>query len=420
MYRRFSIFNLMLFLFLAGLSVQAQETTATAPTASAAAQDEKKADEVGQGKKGVVATVTASQSAPADTTPNATPTLVPGSTSFAKQINWTVILDGYYTYNFNRPDDRFNAGFYMEPRHNRPTLNMVKLNLEKQATLESPFGFRVDLVGGPSNQLLLGTKDRARGLEATRVLWQGYVSYAAPVGKGLTIDFGKFATPIGAEVVDTKDNFNYSHSYLFAYGPFYHTGLRAKYAFTDKVSVTGYLVNAWDSIGDTNSGKTFGFTVGIAPHKKFNISQTYLAGPENPRDNGNWRHIFNTIATFMPTDKWTFMGDFVYGNDRSTLGPRGHWTGFAGYAKYAFNQRFAFAGRYDVFRDENALFTGLGQTLHGFTATQEVKLVSNLVSKIEFRRGVSNQDFFTRSQNRVAKDQNVALVGLTWFLTNKK
>ncbi len=420
MYKRFSIFNLLLFFFIAGLSAQAQETIAVSPSTFSAKPDEKKSDEATQGKKGTVETITASSSVPADATQSAAPTLVPAPTSFAKQINWTVILDGYYTYNFNRPDDRFNAGFYMEPRHNRATLNMVKLNLEKQATLESPFGFRVDLVGGPANQFLLGTKDRARGLEATRFLWQGYVSYAAPIGKGLTIDFGKFATPIGAEVVDTKDNFNYSHSYLFAYGPFYHTGLRAKYSFTDKVSVTGYLVNAWDSIGDTNGGKTFGFTVGITPHKKFNISQTYLAGPENPRDNGNWRHIFNTIATFMPTDKWTFMGDFVYGNDRATLGPRGHWTGFAGYAKYAFNTRFAFAGRYDVFRDENSLFTGLGQTLHGFTATQEVKLVNNLVSKIEFRRGVSNQDFFTRSQNRVAKDQNVALVGLTWFFTNKK
>ena len=249
MYRRFSIFNLMLFLFIAGLSVQAQEATATSPTTIPAGQDEKKSDEAARGKKGTPKIITASPAAPDETTPSAAPTLVPAPSSFAKQINWTVILDGYYTYNFNRPDDRFNAGFYMEPRHNRPTLNMVKLNLEKQATLESPFGFRVDLVSGPSNQLLLGTKDRARGLEATRVLWQGYVSYAAPVGKGLTIDFGKFATPIGAEVVDTKDNFNYSHSYLFAYGPFYHTGLRAKYSFTDKVSVTGYLVNAWDSIG---------------------------------------------------------------------------------------------------------------------------------------------------------------------------
>jgi hypothetical protein len=402
----------MFFLFLAGVQAQDNPTTAAPEkTQATISADEKALKELG-------ANVTAQPISGDLSNP---PTPVPAPTSFAKQINWTIIADGYYTYNFNRPDDNFNAGFYMEPRHNRPTLNMVKLNLEKQSTKESPFGFRVDLVGGPSNQLLLGTKDRARGLEATRVLWQGYVSYTAPVGNGLTIDFGKYATPVGAEVVDTKDNFNYSHSYLFAYGPFYHTGLRAKYAFTDKVSVTGYLANAWDSIGDTNGGKTFGFTVSVAPHKKFSLAQTYLAGPENARDNGNWRHLFNTVATFAANDKWTLMGDFVYGNDRLTLAPqRSHWTGFAGYAKYAINERLALTGRYDVFRDENNLFTGLAQTLHGFTATQEIKLMNNLVSKLEFRRGVSNQNFFTASQNRLVKDQNVALMGVTWFFTNKK
>lgn len=423
MYRRFSIFNLMLFLFLAGFSVQAQETAAPekSPAAIPVGQDDKKSDEAAQAKKDAADTVTASQSATSDAASSAAPTLVPGSTSFVKQINWTVIMDAYYGYNFNRPDDNVNAGFYMEQRHNRPTLNMVKLNLEKQATLESPFGFRFDAVAGPGAHLLLATKDRDHGLEATRFLWQGYVSYTAPIGKGLTFDFGKFTTPVGMEGVDTKDNFNYSHSYLFNYGPFYHTGLRAKYSFNDRVAVTGYLVNAWDSIGDMNSGKTFGATVSVVAHKKLSLSQTYLTGPENPRDNGNWRNVFNTLVTYTATDKWTFLGDFVYGNDRVTLAPvRNHWTGFAGFARYAFNDRFATSGRFDVFRDDAGLFTGLGQTLHGYTVTQEVKMMNNLISKFEFRRGVSNQDFFTVSNNRLSKNQNTALVGLTWFFTNKK
>ncbi len=359
--------------------------------------------------------------------PAPTPTPAPdkdpnsGSSSFVKKLQWTAIFDGYYAYNFNRPDDHVNSGFLLESRHNRPTLSMAKFNLEKPSTLESPFGFRFDVMAGPGSQLLLSTRDRAHGLEATRFLWQGYVSYTAPLGKGLTIDFGKFTTPIGIEGVDSKDNVNYSHSYLYNYAPVYHTGLRAKYAFNDKVSVTGYAVNGWDSIGDNNSGKTFGFTVAVAPRKNFNFSQTYLTGPENALDNGNWRNIFDTMATYIATDKLTFMGDFVYGNTSSTLGlQRDHWSGVAGYAKYAFTERLALAGRYDTFRDQSAFYTGLAQTLHGFTMTQEVKLKNNLVSKFEFRRGVSNQDFFTASQGTLSKDQNVGLIGVTWFFQNKK
>jgi hypothetical protein len=414
----------MMLLCLALNSGQAQTVSAaiTAADNPPAKPEEKKTPEATQ--PAPASTEASAQPPPATnpgTDPGANPVANSAPSSFLKSVNWTIILDAYYAYNFNRPDDNVNVGFYMEPRHNRPTLSMAKLNLEKQSTLESPFGFRVDAVGGPGNQLLLATKDRDRGLEATRFLWQAYVSYTAPLGKGLTIDFGKFGTPIGMEGVDTKDNFNYSHSFLFNYGPFYHTGLRAKYAFNDKVSVTGYAVNAWDSIGDTNSGKTFGLTVSVAPHKKVSLSQTYLTGPENPRDNGNWRNVFNTLVTYTASDRWTFLGDFVYGNDRVTLAPqRGHWTGFAGFAKYAINDRLAVSGRFDVFRDEDALWTGLNQTLHGYTVTQEVKLLNNLISKFEFRRGVSNQPFFTRAQNQFSKDQNVALLGVTWFFTNKK
>ena len=74
------------------------------------------------------------------------------------------------------------------------------------------------------------------------ILKEAYVSYLAPVGKGLQVDFGKFVTPMGAEVIESKDNWNYSRSILFGYAiPFYHFGVRAKYAFNDKYSLTGFL-----------------------------------------------------------------------------------------------------------------------------------------------------------------------------------
>jgi hypothetical protein len=113
---------------------------------------------------------------------------------------------------------------------------------------------------------------------------QAYASYVAPIGSGLTVDFGKFFTPVGAEVVETKDNFNYSRGWLFAYGPYYHAGFRAKYAFNDKVALTGFLLNGWDNVFENNvgenSGKTVGFQLGLTPTKKFAMTQTYLAGPE--------------------------------------------------------------------------------------------------------------------------------------------
>ena len=76
------------------------------------------------------------------------------------------------------------------------------------------------------------------------------------MGKGLQVDIGKFVTPAGAEVIETKDNWNYSRGLLFSYAiPYYHFGMRAKYAFNDKYALTGFFVNGWNNVVDNNSGK---------------------------------------------------------------------------------------------------------------------------------------------------------------------
>ena len=51
------------------------------------------------------------------------------------------------------------------------------------------------------------------GTDFLKYVQQAYVSFLAPAGKALTIDFGKFVTPAGAEVIESKDNFNYSRGF---------------------------------------------------------------------------------------------------------------------------------------------------------------------------------------------------------------
>ena len=95
------------------------------------------------------------------------------------------------------------------------------------------------------------------GTDFLKYVQQAYVSVLAPVGKGLTVDVGKFVTPAGAEVIENKDNYNYSRGLLFALAiPYYHAGARVGYAVSDTVSLTGYLVNGWNDVKDNNSAKT--------------------------------------------------------------------------------------------------------------------------------------------------------------------
>lgn len=347
-----------------------------------------------------------------------------GFLGFLKDIEISGIVDGYYSYNNNKVD-MFTQGRAFDVRHNAFSLQMGKVSLEKKNSVDSPLGFRIDLAAGETVDRIISVSDSSRN-DATKHILQAYGSYVAP--GGLTIDFGKFYTPIGAEVVDTKDNFNYSRAWLFTYGPYYHMGLRAKYAFNDKVAVTGFLVNGWDNVFENNvkAGKTVGVSLGLTPTKKFALTQTFMAGPEAPLANvpavsarDNWRQISDTVATVYVTDKFTLLGNLVYGRDGDNTGKRGDWTGFAGYFKYAFTDKLAFSPRFEVLNDSDGLRTGTAQTVKDLTLTQEFKLANNFITRIEYRRDFSNQKFFTNSAGVTKNSQNTFIIGLSYFFTSR-
>ena len=346
--------------------------------------------------------------------------------NFFKDVELSGIVDGYYSYNNNKVD-MFTQGRAFDVRHNAFSLQLAKMTLERKNSKENPLGFRVDLGVGETVDRIISVSDSSRN-DATKHVLQAYASYVAPVGTGLAVEFGKFYTPVGAEVIETKDNFNYSRGWLFTYGPYYHAGLRAKYAFNDKVALTGFLVNGWDNLFENNvgSGKTAGFQLALTPTKRFALTQTYLAGPEAPLANvpdvsarDNWRHVADTVATVFVNDKFTLLGNFVYGSDGDNTGNRGKWTGFAGYFKYAFNKNFAFSPRFEVLNDRDGLRTGLAQTVKDITLTQEVKLLDNFVTRFEFRRDFSNQKFFTNDDGKARSNQNTFIIGLSYFFTTK-
>ena len=213
---------------------------------------------------------------------------------------------------------------------------------------------------------------------------------------------GKFVTPHGAEVIETKDNWNYSRGLLFTWAiPFYHFGARAKYSFSDKYSLTGFLVNGWNNISDNNTGKTLGASFGWTPSKNFSLVQNYMAGPENTGSNANWRQLSDTLVTITATPRLSFMINYDYGRQGVEGAGTAYWTGVAGYAKYAFDERTAVAARYENYQDKFGFTSGTAQRLHGVTATFERRIAHGLLSRLEFRRDVSSPPAFFKGETPV-------------------
>jgi len=67
------------------------------------------------------------------------------------------------------------------------------------------------------------------------------------VSEKVTITMGNFNTFLGYEVISPTANFNYSTSYLFSYGPFSHTGIKADFTLGENTSLMLAVMNPTDA-----------------------------------------------------------------------------------------------------------------------------------------------------------------------------
>jgi Putative beta-barrel porin-2, OmpL-like. bbp2 len=305
-------------------------------------------------------------------------------------------VDVFYGYNSNQPIDRQNLYHNFDIYSSQFGLNMIELVADKPVDTDHRVGYHVALGFGQAMNAVNGSEIGPGGTEPNfaQYLKEGYLEYMAPVGKGLQINLGKFVTPAGAEVIETKDNWNYTRGILFAWAiPYFHTGVSAKYAFNGKFALTGYLVNGWNNSIDNNTGKTTGFSAAWTPNSKFTWLNTYLVGPEHDNDNSDFKHLYDTVVIYNPTAKLSLMANYDYGHD-VFQGDKGWWSGIAGFIKYAPNDKWAFATRGEWFKDHDGFSTGTAQTLSEFTFTLQRMLASKIISRLEFRRDMSDQNVF--------------------------
>jgi hypothetical protein len=348
--------------------------------------------------------------APATPAPSALATIL-GSTTISG------FVDTYYEYNSNQPAGRQTAYRNFDINSSQFSLNMLELVADKAVDKTSPVGYHVAVGFGQAENTI-----NAGELGFDQYLKEGYIEYLAPVGKGLQINLGKFVTPAGAEVIESKDNWNYSRGLLFSWAiPYFHYGMSAKYAFNDKVSLTGYVMNGWNGSIDNNSGKTGGFSLAWTPNKKTSIIENFLFGPEQTNDNSDFRELSDTVLTYNPTAKLSLMANVDYGHDTSTsVTPTipAAWGGVALYAKYAPNDKYAFAVRGEYFDDHEGFETGTAQNMGEFTATFQRMIAKSIISRVEFRRDISNQPVFPFRSGFPISDQNTVSVGVIYAFSS--
>ena len=365
--------------------------------------------------------IPAAAASPGEETAPAAPPAEETKTTLQSILGATTVsgfVDGYYGLDFNHPHTRTTAFRVFDVPTNQFSLNYAKLQLDKSADASSRLGYRISF--GYGNGINVVNSFEPGGLGFTQYMQEAFGTYLAPVGKnGLQIDAGKFVTPHGGEVIESKDNWNYTRGILFGFAiPFYHFGVRTKYAWNSKVALTGFVVNGWNNVVDNNSGKTYGVTLNLNPHEKVAIAQNYMAGPEMTDINMHWRQLSDTVVTINATDKLSFMINYDYGTgDDVGLSESAWWTGVAGYLRYAVDDRHAFALRYEWFKDPMGFSTGTSQQLKEFTATFEKRIAGNLITRLEYRHDYSTEPTFVKGDVPV-KSQNTLTGALMYVFSS--
>lgn len=353
------------------------------------------------------------------------------------------LVDASYEKNLNQP----GAGVPTPPGSPSPKVNLFRAfdtepngfeltqgNIHIDRTVEGGVGFVTDLNFGKVAEVLSGSTHYSNSATPPSVEefdpTQVYLTYTVPAGSGINLSAGKFVTLLGTEVIKTYNQLNYneSNSYIFTFGtPFTHTGIRANYAFNEKVALTMGLNNGWDDPASFNNGVNVEGQLGLTPSQALSLTLTGTYGPNQANHGNSKRGAIDPIVTWhTPLTGLTLEGEYLYAHEDGPVAvtplltgtnvgvnplffaptekgvqviPHGvDWQALNGYIIYDWNDKLEFATRGEYFRDSDGARTGIRQSLAEVTFTINYHLTDELLLRTEYRHDESNAKPFYSNQ----------------------
>lgn len=320
-------------------------------------------------------------------------------------------VDTYYALNTNLPADGTNFApgtGSTGKRFNEFTLNLAALDLVVD---KAPVGARLTLAFGNGIEVLHAGEPRgvATGPDVLRNILTAEVSYSPQFIPGLMFEMGKFASPIGFEVMPSKDNWNYTRAWSGEYSPYYLAGLKTSYTFFNKhITVAGLVVNGWQLVGETNLPKSLG-TVVAWNSDMLSVSWNTLTGPELggvdntfrlqvPGVDTRIRHFQDVVAVVKPSKYIWFALQVDVGYQRADVNTHQFWHTATGSVRLMPVEWLALAFRGEYFLDPSNAITGFQQMLGEGTATLELMPAPFITMKLETRADYSTAPVFSTAK----------------------
>ena len=216
----------------------------------------------------------------------------------------------------------------------------------------------------------------------------------------LSAQAGLFLSPVGPEVIQVKDNWNWSRSSLYAALPFYHAGAKLTWQATPTFAAMFMVCNGWNGAQDNNDGKSV-MLQGLWTYEKVQAGLLYMGGNERSpgaKEGTPWRNLGDAWLTWQVAERFWLMGHVDGGFEANNLG-MATWLGGALYAKWQMSERWFLAARGETLA-ETVATDSAGVTSDPFllpvkrlsaaTLTLDFKMTSFLLLRAEGRGDFSD------------------------------
>jgi Putative beta-barrel porin-2, OmpL-like. bbp2 len=325
-------------------------------------------------------------------------------------------LSGYVESAFNYSNnatDRAITGRLYERTSSQFSLNALKVSLDKPfdaAKLDA--GFHADLIFGQNATVLQSTGFNL-GPNGDVYQLYGTLNVPTPNGNGLQFKFGRMATFLGLELIETPLNPNLSIANQFIYAEnFTQTGLSVEHRFNKYLDAQVRVLNGWDQVTDVNGSLSYMARLGIAPTATSSIAFAGYTGAEEPDNNSAKRTGVEVLASQKVGKVTLFVQGDAGKEARNGALPdstrAATWSAVGAWLVIDATPTVGVALRGDYFNDANAFRTGgaFGLTggvkhqLSSATATLNIKSFPNVMIRPELRFDKSNRDVFNAKKSQ--------------------
>ena len=331
-----------------------------------------------------------------------------------KSLTVSGSIDAYYRYNFAGQQNNYTSFTNSQSSFE---LGMASLRTDATA-LSGKVGATVDLGFGRRAEEFSYNDGAAtsgkNGFLTLAAIKQAYVTFA-PSSK-VKFTAGKFATHVGYELLDAPLNRNYSMSYMFTNGPFFHTGLKADITAGPIGFMLGLTNYTDQSTATTTTNNFIAQVSGATKNGKLKVYLNYsgFGGSKTGSNPSGLKSLnqFDAVILGTISSKFNIGYNGTVQSRKPVTGSSGSWIGNALYLNFDPTDKVGITLRSELISDSKTIYFAT-KSIFANTISVNAKVGPlTIIPELRFESAQSN--FYLKNDGSGTKSTVSALVAAVY------